>query len=61
MGHQLAAQAAAFWANQVALLLDAGDHGEVEGEVGGDDPAYSLLLQLVVTLQVYTGRQSEDV
>lgn len=57
VGHQLAAQTAALWTNQVALLLDAGDHGEVEGEVGGDDPTDSLLLQLIVTLQVYTGRQ----
>lgn len=57
VGHQLAAQTAALWTNQVALLLDAGDHGEVEGEVGGDDAPDSLLLQLVVALQVYTGRQ----
>lgn len=60
MGHQLAAQPAALRTNQIALLLDAGDHGEVEGEVGGDDPTDSLLLQLVVTLQVWTRGKSEE-
>lgn len=54
MGHQLTGQPAALWTDQIALLLNAGDHGEVEGEVGGDDPTDSLLLQLVLTLQVYT-------
>jgi len=54
VGHQLTDQPAALRTNQIALLLNAGDHSEVEGEVGGDDPTDSLLVQLVVTLQVYT-------
>lgn len=50
--NQPAAEAAALWANQVALLLDAGNHGEVEREIGGEDPPDALLLQLLVALQV---------
>lgn len=53
MGDQLSAQSAALWTNQVALLLDAGNHGEVEWEVCGDDAADSLLLELLVAFQVW--------
>lgn len=50
--HQPAAQPAALWANQVALLLHPRHHGKVEREVGGDDAADPLLLQLLAALQV---------
>lgn len=52
MRDQVTGQLTSLWANQVALLLDAGHHSEVEGEVRGDDAADSLLLQVLVTLQV---------
>lgn len=57
MGHQLSGQPAALRTDQITLLLNAGDHSEVKGEVSGDDPANSLLLQLVLTLQVYRRKE----
>lgn len=53
MGDQLTGESTALWANEIALLLNAGDYSKVEGEVGGDDSTDSLLLQLLLTLQVY--------
>lgn len=52
MGHQLTGQPAALRANQLALLLNAGDHSKVQREVSGDDAADPLLLQLLMTFQV---------
>lgn len=60
VGHQLAAEPAALWPDEVALLLNAGDHGKVEGEVGGNDPTDSLLLQLFLTLQVYRCKTGQE-
>lgn len=53
VGHQLTGQPTPLGSDQIALLLNARDHGKVEGEVGGDDSTDSLLLQLLLTLQVY--------
>ena len=51
--YQFASQLTSFRTNQVALLLDAGHHGKVEWEVGGDDATDSLLHQLLLALQVW--------
>ena len=58
--HQLTGQPSALWTNQIALLLNAGDHGEVEGEVSGDDPTDSLLVQLIVILEVYAQEEEGE-
>lgn len=55
LGHQLAGQRAALGADQVALLLDARHHGEVEREVRGDDATDALLGQLLLALQLWGG------
>lgn len=57
--HQFSGQPPAFWTDEVTFLLNAGDHGEVKGKVGGNDPADSLLLQFLLALQVYSKGQTD--
>lgn len=53
VGHQFTAQPPALWTNQIALLLNAGNHGKVQGEVSGDDPTNPFLFQLLLSFQFY--------
>ena len=46
-GHQLARQRAALGADGVIVLVEPRHDDEVQGEVGGDDAADALLLQLL--------------
>ena len=57
-GQQLAGEGTPLRANQVALLLHARHHGQVEREVGGDDAADALLAELLLALQVWGGRRA---
>lgn len=48
-----AAQSPALWSHLIGLLSDSRHYSEVLREVLGDDPADSLLLQLLRTVQFY--------
>jgi len=54
-GHQCALQTPSLGADQIAVLANPGHDHEVEREVGGDDAADPLLLQLLQALQLCKG------